>query len=100
MRLLNIRIFTPTLRRRMWIRWLPPIDIASPSPVAIHTSSSGRASLRPVAPAGGRAAGDRVEAERVHVVREAARAADPRHHHELLARDPQLGEDLLHRRED
>ena len=54
MRLLNIRIFTPTLRRSTWIRWLPPIDIASPSPVAIHTSSSGRASFSPVATAGAR----------------------------------------------
>ncbi len=46
------------------------------------------------------AAVDRVEAEGVHVVRETAGAADPRHHHELLARDPELGEDLLHGRED
>ncbi len=54
MRLLNIRILTPTLRRRVWIKWLPPIDMASPSPVAIQTSSSGRAIFRPVAIAGAR----------------------------------------------
>jgi hypothetical protein len=33
---------------------LPPIDIASPSPVAIQTSRSGRAILSPVATAGAR----------------------------------------------
>ena len=32
--MLNIRILTPTFLRRVWIRWLPPIDIESPSPVA------------------------------------------------------------------
>ena len=45
---------TPTLRRNMWIVWFPPIDSASPSPVATHTSSSGRVSLSPVATAGAR----------------------------------------------
>ena len=54
MRLLNSRILTPTLRRRVWIRWLPPIDNASPSPVTTHTSRSGREVLRPVATAGAR----------------------------------------------
>jgi hypothetical protein len=34
--------------------WLPPIDSASPSPVMIHTSSSGLASFTPVAIAGAR----------------------------------------------
>jgi hypothetical protein len=47
-----------------------------------------------------RAAVDRVEAVGVHVVREAARAADPRDEQELLARDAQLRHELLHGRED
>ena len=45
---------------------------------------------------GGSAAMDRVEAVRVHVVREARRTADSRHHHEPLLRNPQLREDRLH----
>src|SRR5207247_4683868 len=45
-------------------------------------------------------AGDGVEAEGVHVVREPAGAADPRDHHELLLGDAQLREDGLHRGED
>jgi len=51
---LNSKILTPTLRRSVWMKWLPPMASASPSPVAIHTSSSGRASFRPVAIAGAR----------------------------------------------
>ena len=43
-----------TLRRSAWIRWLPPIDNASPSPVTTHTDRSSRASARPVAMAGAR----------------------------------------------
>src|SRR5262249_19004150 len=43
---------------------------------------------------------DRVEAEGVHVVGEAARAADPRDHDELLARDAQIREDGLDRAQD
>ena len=43
-----------TLRRSAWIRWLPPIDIASPSPVTTHTDRSGRVTARPVAIAGAR----------------------------------------------
>ena len=54
MRLLNSSTFRPTLRRSMWMVWLPPIDSASPSPVAIQTSRSGRVTLRPVATAGAR----------------------------------------------
>ena len=42
------------LRRSTWIRWLPPIDRPSPSPVTTQTLSSGRATLRPVANAGAR----------------------------------------------
>ncbi len=44
----------PTLRRSMWMGWLPPMDSASPSPVATQTSSSGLAILIPVAIAGAR----------------------------------------------
>ena len=43
-----------TLRRSAWIRWLPPIDRASPSPVITQTSRSGRVMARPVAIAGAR----------------------------------------------
>ena len=42
------------LRRSAWMRWLPPIDSASPSPVMTHTSRSGRAMAMPVAMAGAR----------------------------------------------
>ena len=42
------------LRRRAWIRWLPPMDRASPSPVAIQTVRSGCTHLMPVANAGAR----------------------------------------------
>ena len=31
-----------TLRRSAWIRWLPPMDSASPSPVITQTDRSGR----------------------------------------------------------
>jgi hypothetical protein len=51
---LNIRIFTFTLRRSAWMRWLPPIESASPSPDTTHTDRSGRESARPVAIAGAR----------------------------------------------
>ena len=43
-----------TLRRSAWIRWLPPIDSASPSPVTTHTDRSAREVARPVAIAGAR----------------------------------------------
>ena len=42
------------LRRSAWIRWLPPIDSASPSPVTTQTDRSSRASARPVAMVGAR----------------------------------------------
>ena len=48
----------------------------------------------------GRAAVDRMEAVRVHVVREAARAADAGKEDEVLARDAEVGEDALHLGED
>ena len=54
MRLLNIRIFSPTLRRMAWMKWLPPIDMASPSPVTTQTSSAGLLAFTPVASAGAR----------------------------------------------
>jgi hypothetical protein len=38
-----------TLRRSTWIRWLPPIDSASPSPVITNTATSSRAVATPVA---------------------------------------------------
>ena len=36
-----------TFRRSAWIRWLPPIDSASPSPVITHTDRSGRDAASP-----------------------------------------------------
>ena len=83
----------------MCIRWLPPMDRPSPSPVTIQMFSSGRASFRP----GGerrRAAVDAVEAVGVHVVREPAGAADAGDEDGLAAVDAELGEDLLRLRED
>src|SRR4029078_3609367 len=50
--LLKSNILQARLRRRTWIVLLPPIDRASPSPVMIQTSSSGLASLIPVAKVG------------------------------------------------
>jgi hypothetical protein len=41
-----------TLRRSAWIRWFPPIDSPSPSPVATHTSSEGLTIFTPEAMAG------------------------------------------------
>ena len=84
-----------TLRRRAWIRWLPPIDRPSPSPVTTQTCRSGLASLQPGGERRG-AAVDRVEAVGVHVVREAAGAADAGDEHHLLAGHAEGGEDLLH----
>jgi len=83
MRLLNIRILTPTFRRSVWIRWLPPIDMASPSPVCdphfeLRTGHLEARRYRRRPPV------DRVEAEGVHVVGETAGAADAGDHHELL----------------
>ena len=40
------------LRRKAWIKWLPPIDSASPSPVTTQTLRSRREVARPVAMAG------------------------------------------------
>ena len=42
------------MRRNAWIRWLPPIDSASPSPVMTQTDRSGRDEASPVAIAGAR----------------------------------------------
>ena len=88
-----------TFRRSAWIRWLPPIDSASPSPVTTHTDRSGRDVGEPGRDRR-RAAVDRVHPVRLHVVREARRAADPRDEDDLLARDPELGHERLRRRED
>ncbi len=46
------------------------------------------------------AAVDGVEAVGVHVVREAARAADARDEHDVLSRDAEIGHRLLHRAQD
>ena len=54
MRLLNISILMSMLRRMAWMKWLPPMASASPSPVTTQTCSSGRESLSPVAKDGAR----------------------------------------------
>ena len=69
-----------TLRRSAWMRWLPPMDRPSPSPVTTQTCSSGFEHLMPVAIVGARP-WIVVEAVGVHVVREARRAADARDEH-------------------
>ena len=51
---LNSSTWQFKLRRSRCIVWLPPIESPSPSPVTIQTSSSGLASLMPVANAGAR----------------------------------------------
>jgi hypothetical protein len=43
-----------TFLRRAWIRWLPPIESASPSPVTTQTDRSGLDADKPVAIAGAR----------------------------------------------
>src|ERR1700674_2812043 len=48
---------------------------------------------------GGSSAVNRMKAERIHVVREAARAADAGYDHEFFARNPQLRKHGLHGRE-
>src|SRR5215475_1220758 len=89
---------TSTFRRSTCRRWLPPIERPSPSPVTTNTLRSGRASLRPVAMAG--APVDGVEAIGVHVVREAARAADARDEHDVFLGDAEIGHRLLHGAQD
>ena len=54
MRLLSRMILRPTLRRMAWMKWLPPMASASPSPVTTQTDSSGRAIFSPLAIAGAR----------------------------------------------
>jgi hypothetical protein len=49
------------------MRWLPPMESPSPSPVTIQTLSSGRLALRPVANARG-AAVDAVHPVGVHII--------------------------------
>src|SRR5271155_3383331 len=75
------------------------MERASPSPVATQTSRSGRMALMPVATAGGRP-WVVVETKSVHVVGEAAGAADAAHDYEIFALDAEFGEDGLHGGED
>src|SRR5216683_2621195 len=84
MRLLNSRILMFTFRRSAWIRWFPPMESASPSPVMTQTDRSGRGAPM-----------DRVHAVAVHVVRQPRRAADPGDDHQVLARDLQFRQEAL-----
>ena len=88
-----------TLRRSAWMRWLPPIESASPSPVTTQTERSGRVGGEPGRD-GGRATVDRVHPVRLHVVREARGAADAGDEDDALARDAELGHELLDGGED
>ena len=49
MLLLKMMVVRSMLRRQAWMKWLPPMAVASPSPVMTMTFSSGCASLMPVA---------------------------------------------------
>ena len=71
----------------------------SPSPVMTQTSSVGVGQLEARRDRG-RAAVDRVEPVRVHVVREAARAADAGDEHRVLRGRPEARQGALHGRED
>ena len=42
------------MRRIVWMKWLPPMASASPSPVITHTISSGRETFSPEAKDGAR----------------------------------------------
>ena len=54
MRLLKSSSFRSMFRRMAWMKWLPPMASASPSPVTIQTISSGRETLSPEAKDGAR----------------------------------------------
>src|SRR4029078_9231904 len=101
-----------TLRRSGCIRWLPPIESASPSPVTTQTDRSRRDVASPVEIAGARpwvewipeaaaeyrqrrAPLDGAHPEGLAVVREARRAADPGDEDEVLARDAELRQERL-----
>ena len=84
-----------TLRRRAWMRWLPPIDRESPSPVIDPDVEVGPGHGQPGGDGRGPAV-DRVDAVGVHVVGEAGRAADAGDEHGVLAPDPELGHEHLH----
>jgi hypothetical protein len=43
-----------TFRRNAWMRWFPPMESESPSPVTTQTERSGLEVARPVAIAGAR----------------------------------------------
>ena len=49
MRLLKSNTLMSKLRRIRWMKWLPPIESASPSPVTTQTESSGLAIFTPEA---------------------------------------------------
>ncbi len=75
------------------------MDRPSPSPVMTQTDRSGRDGLQARGHGRG-AAVDRVDAVGVHVVRKAAGAADAGDEHDLLARDAEGRQHLLHLGED
>jgi hypothetical protein len=93
MRLLNSGILMLMFRRSAWIRWLPPIDSASPSPVMTHTDRSCRG--RQASRDRGRPAVRWVQAVAVHVVRQPGRAADAGDDDDVLARHLKLGQEGL-----
>src|SRR5215831_9026444 len=84
MRLLKSRILRLTFRRSEWMRWFPPIESASPSPVTTQTERSGRGT-----------AVDRVHSVGLQVVGKASSAADPRDEDDPLALEPELRQEAL-----
>ena len=88
-----------TLRRSAWIRWLPPIDSASPSPVIDPDRQVGPGRRQAGRDRRG-AAVDRVHAVAVDVVRQPGRAADPGDDHDVLPRHLQRRQERLERGED
>jgi hypothetical protein len=82
-----------------WIQCAAPMLQQSPSPVLTKTSRSGPRHLDALGDRQ-RAAVDAVEAVRLHVVGEAARAADPGDEHRLLGTQALVAAKALHGSED
>src|SRR3989304_1286966 len=54
MKLFSTMTVMSMLRRQAWMKWFPPIAVASPSPLTTITRLSGPAAFRPPAGGGGR----------------------------------------------
>ena len=88
------------MRRRAWIRWLPPMERASPSPVTTHTDRSGRVAAIPEAMAGARPM-DGVHPDRCSCSRGTGTSTRSRRRRRSPpGARPRLGHELLDRGED